>query len=252
MDISNVDELVNEYVPKTPARNKNPLAPQWPARVIIVAPSGGGKTTILVNLVTKYLEFDRIYIYVKDLSEDKYQFMIGYIEALQRKYNEENDTDKQFIWYSDRAEDIIKVNDLDPEYQNLVIIDDAVLDKTANSAAAELFIRGRKRNATIIYQTQSFFSMPKTIRLNANYLILMSAGSASEMRELAKTYATDLTYDEFKKLYRECTNTAYGFMVIDKVTNKPPMKYRCKFDGLYVPTPHVSDADTGEVLRGYN
>lgn len=232
-----MDDVINEFVPDQKYRNKNELAPKWPARIIVIAPSGGGKTNIVMNLIMDYLDFDKIYIYVKDLHENKYQFLIPYMQCIEKKYNEENDCDENIIVYSDDPNDIVELEDLDKKKQNLIIIDDAVLDKKMNEKVVDLFKRCRKRNSTIIYQSQSYFDMEKFIRLNANYLVLLNLNNKRELNEIAKTYACDIEFKQLRKLYEQCTNEPYGFMLIDMETqDKPFMKYRCKFDGLYNPT----------------
>jgi hypothetical protein len=233
MDIENLDNLIHQFVPNEKHRNVNDLCPQWPARIIIVAPSGGGKTNLVLNLIIKMLLFDRLYVYVKDLEEDKYVFLLGLMQELEEKFNELNETEDELVTFSDKGEDIVDVNDLNPKMQNLVIIDDAILDSKANEKVSELFIRGRKRNSTIIYQTQSYFDMPKIIRLNANYLILLNVNNKRELIEIAKTYACDIDFQEFKKLYEECTSEPWSFMVIDMKTPHKCLKYRMKFDGVY-------------------
>ena len=41
--------------------------------------------------------------------------------------------------------------------------------KKLNPIVTELFIRGRKLNISIIFITQSYFSVPKNLRLNATH-----------------------------------------------------------------------------------
>ena len=52
----------------------------WPFRMLIIGPSGSGKTNTLINLIKNLNEttpIDKIYLYAKDLSEPKYQFLIN-------------------------------------------------------------------------------------------------------------------------------------------------------------------------------
>ena len=50
----------------------------WPYRKLIIGPSGSGKTNYLLNSIQKdYNIIDKIYLYVKDLEEPKYQFLIN-------------------------------------------------------------------------------------------------------------------------------------------------------------------------------
>ena len=47
--------------------------------MLIIGPSGSGKTNALLNLIQKQNNnnpIDKIYLYTKDLSEPKYQFLI--------------------------------------------------------------------------------------------------------------------------------------------------------------------------------
>ena len=41
-------------------------------RILIIGGSGSGKTNILLNLIKEQNDIDKIYLYVKDLSEPKY------------------------------------------------------------------------------------------------------------------------------------------------------------------------------------
>lgn len=250
MDIRNFDDVVEEYVPRQKAKSKNPLAPVHPFRMLVVAASGGGKTNLVCNLVMDYLVWDRLYIFAPDLTEDKYVWMIGTLKAIEDKYNEINETDEQMVWFSDKPEDIPDVNDLDENYQNVVIIDDSVVNKAANERVSELMIRGRKRNASVIYQTQSFFNVPKVMRLQANYVVLFTVAGQNELREICKVFATQVEYAEFKKLFAQCTGRPFGFMLLDLKTSKAPMKIRCGFDQLYFPdNMHVTDEDGKELKK---
>ena len=52
---------------------------KWPSRMLMIGPSGSGKTNALLNLIQNQDNenvIDKIYLYAKDLSEQKYQFMI--------------------------------------------------------------------------------------------------------------------------------------------------------------------------------
>ena len=60
----NLDKIVN---------NKNEDE-DWPFRMLIIGPSGSGKTNALINNLHP---IDKIYLYAKDLSEPKYEFLIN-------------------------------------------------------------------------------------------------------------------------------------------------------------------------------
>ena len=52
------------------------------------------------------------------------------------------------------------------------MIADMLSNKTLNPIVTELFFRGRKLNISLVFITQSYFALPKNIRLNsAHYSI---------------------------------------------------------------------------------
>ena len=55
---------------------KWPFIPDHPYRILIIGGSGSGKTNALLNLITQKDNIDKIYLYAKDLSEPKYEFLI--------------------------------------------------------------------------------------------------------------------------------------------------------------------------------
>ena len=60
------------------------------------------------------------------------------------------------------------------ENKNLIVFDDMIADIMTNqkfqAVIKELFIRCRKLNISLVFMTQSYFSVPKDLRLN--YLIM--------------------------------------------------------------------------------
>ena len=58
----------------------------------------------------------------------------------------------------------------------LIVLDDMIADminnKKLNPVVTELFIRGRKLNISIVFFTQSYFKVPKDIRLNSTHFLL--------------------------------------------------------------------------------
>src|SRR5215475_13097409 len=98
--------------------NINELVPQWPFRLLICGNSGCGKTNLLINLIQN-LYFENIYVYARDISEP-------YYECLEECFKELDQFNSVF---SSDPQDIISVDDLDPEKQNLIVFDDYVTTK---------------------------------------------------------------------------------------------------------------------------
>ena len=70
----NLDSTINEYNKKY--NEKWPYIPDHPYRILIIGGSGSGKRNTLLNLINKQKDIDKIYLYPKDVSESKYEYLI--------------------------------------------------------------------------------------------------------------------------------------------------------------------------------
>ena len=52
------------------------------------------------------------------------------------------------------------------------MIADMIHNKKLNSIVTELFIRGRKLNISLVFITQSYFKVPKNVRLNTTHFFI--------------------------------------------------------------------------------
>ena len=169
----NFDYYTNEN--KTEHSPKWPYISDHPYRILLIGGSGLGKTDTLLNLINNQPDIDKIYLYAKDLYEDKYQFLINKRESTGLKHF--NDP-KAFIEYSNDMHDVYKnINYYNPYKENkiLIVFDDMIADmihnKKLNSIVTELFIRGRKLNISLVFITQSYFKVPKDVRLNTTHFL---------------------------------------------------------------------------------
>ena len=68
---------------------------------------------------------------------------------------------------------------------NIIIFGDMIADminnKKVNPLVTELFIRGRKHNVSIIFITQSYFKVPKEVRLNTTHFFIMKIPNKREL-----------------------------------------------------------------------
>ena len=70
----NLDSITNEN--NKEHNEKWPYIPDHPYRILIIGGSGSGKTNALLNLIKEQDDIDKMYLYAKDLSEPKYEFLI--------------------------------------------------------------------------------------------------------------------------------------------------------------------------------
>jgi len=209
--------------------NRHVLAPQWPFRLLICGQTGCGKTNLLLNLLLNYLYYNKLYVYTKDLSESSYMFLQEFFDDVHRKVKEDYNMTESIAKFFSSKSDIADVDDLDKEYQNLIIFDDFVTERDQDSII-ELFTRGRKKNASVIYLTQSYYSTPKDIRLQCNYFMFFNIGSKREVIEIEKDHAIGVTKEEFLEMFKSATEDPYSFMMIDLKTKEKRNKFRKNLD----------------------
>ena len=179
----NFDDYTNENKSQ---HNKNwPYIPDHPYRILIIGGSGSGKTNTLLNLIENQPDIDKIYLYAKDSYESKYQYLINKRESI--SINHFNDP-KAFIDYSNDMHDVYKnIDDYNPDKENkiLIVFDDMIADminnKKLNSIVTELFNRGRKLNIYLVFITQSYFKVPKDVKLNTTHFFIMKIPNKREL-----------------------------------------------------------------------
>ena len=94
----------------------------------------------------------------------------------------------------------------------------------------ELFIRCRKLNISLVFITQSYFSVPKGVRLNSTLYLIMKIHNKRELQNIAINHSADIDYKDFLKIYRNFTNETYSFLTIDtRLPADNPMRFRKNF-----------------------
>ena len=224
----NFDNYTNEN--KTKHNPNWPYIPDHPYRILIIGGSGSGKTNTLLNLINNQPDIDKIYLYAKDLYEPKYQFLINKRESTGLKYF--NDP-KAFIEYSNDMHDVYKnIDNYNPDKENkiLIVFDDMIADminnKKLNSIVTELFIRGRKLNISLVFITQSYFKVPKDVRLNTTHFFIMKIPNKRELQQIALNHSSDIDYKDFVNIYKKCTDEPYSFSVNDTtLSSDNPLRF---------------------------
>ena len=167
----NLDNITNENNKKH--NGKWPYIPDHPNRILVIDGSGSGKTNTLLNLINEQQNTDKIHLYARDLNEPKYKILIKKREDAGIKHlNDPN----AFIECSNTMGDVYEnIHDYNSSRKRklLIVFDDMIADiminKKFQAIIKELFIRCRKLNISLVFITQSYFSIPKYVRLNLTH-----------------------------------------------------------------------------------
>ena len=141
-----------------------------------------------MNLINNQQDIDKIYLHAKDHSKDP----------------------KDFLKYSNDMQDVYKnIEDYNPRKKRkiLIVFDDMIAvminNKKLNPTVTELFIRGRKLNISIVFITQSYFKVPKDVRLNSTHFFIMKTPNKREFQQIALNHSSDIDFKDFMKIYKK-------------------------------------------------
>ena len=225
----NFDDYANEN--KTEHNLKWPYIPDHPYRILIIGGSGSGKTNALLNLINNQPNIDKIYLYAKNPYEAKYQYFINKREQVGLKHYDDL---KGFFEYPNDMQDVyknIEEYNLGNKRKILILFDDMIADmidnKKLNPIVTELFIRGRKLNISIVFITQSYFKVPKDVRLNSTHFFIMKIPNKRELQQIALNHSSDIDFKDFINIYKKCTDKPYSFLVNDTMLSSDnPLRFR--------------------------
>ena len=184
-----------------------------------------------MNLLNNQPGIDKIYLYAKDPYEAKYQYFINKREKVGLDHFIDA---KIFMEYSNDMQDVYKnIEDYNPIKKRKIlivfdnIIDDMISNNKLNPIVMELFIRGRKLNISIAFITQSYFKVPKDVRLNSTHFFIIKIPNKRELQQIALNHSSDIDFKDFMKIYKKCTTERYYFLVNDTtLRSDDPLRFR--------------------------
>ena len=107
------------------------------------------------------------------------------------------------------------------------MIADMTNNKKLNSVVTELFIKGRKLNFSFVFITQSYFRVPKDVRLNSTHFFLVKIPNKRELQQIALNCSSGFDFKDFIKIYKKCTSDPYSFLVNDAaLASDSPLTFR--------------------------
>ena len=63
--------------------------------------------------------------------------------------------------------------------------------------------------------SQSYFPVPKDVRLNSTRYLIMKINNKRELQNIAINHSADIDYNDLMKIYRECLKEPYSFLTIN-------------------------------------
>ena len=198
----NFDDYVNEN--KTEHNKNRSYIPDHPYRILIIGSSGSEKTNALINLINEQNDTDKTYLYARDLNKPKYEYLIKKLEDVGIKHVTNPNA---FVECSNTMDDVYQnIDDYNSgrRIKVLIVFDEMIADimnnKKFQAIIKELFIRCRKLNISLAFITQSYFSVPKDVRLNSTHYLIMKINNKRELQNIAVNHSADIDYKDFIKI----------------------------------------------------
>ena len=141
---------------------------------------------------------------------------------------------KAFIDFSQAIDDVYEnVEDYNQTKKRSVLIAfygmiaDMKANKKLKPIVAELFMRRKKINISIIFISKFHFKVPKTIRLNATHYFIMKIPNKREHQQIALNHLSDIEFKDFMKIYKPFTKEPFSILVNDTtLSSDNPLRYR--------------------------
>ena len=102
------------------------------------------------------------------------------------------------------------IDEYNPDIENKTLIvfrdmiADMIINRKLDSIVTELFIRGRKLNISLVFITQSYFKVPKDVRLNTTHFFLTKILNKRELQQIMINHSSDMGTKDFINIYGKC------------------------------------------------
>lgn len=213
-----------------------------PFRMIVVAPSGSGKTNFVVNLIGLFSKirrkpkkrktrWEKMLEEMGVVEDDEEQGTFKDIHIITRNKNEPlyNYLEKVSpdIVITEGLETIPDLDAFDNKENHLVVFDDLVLENNLKPII-EYYIRARKQNVSVIFLSQTYYGIPKTIRINSNYIVILKLSGMKDIKMILSEFSLGVSKEVLLDMYNYATSQAMNAFIID-VSASPDKMFRRNF-----------------------
>ena len=110
------------------------------------------------------------------------------------------------------------------------MIADMESNKKLSPKVTKLFLRERKLNISPAFISQSYFEVPKTIRLNATQHFIMKIPNKRELQQISSNQSSEIDFKDIMKVYKDYTEETYSLLVNDTtLSSDNPLRFRKNF-----------------------
>lgn len=250
------NEKPGQFSPRT-LKTLHPLLPRPPFYMLMVAPSGVGKTTLLMNMICreeyygKKFEKDHIIVWCGTKDLDPIWNSPWLQEAIDPDNIFSDFSQDQLQQVVDQIKEERSQNDKRPY---LLIFDDMITEGICSNVPwmvgmlEKLSMWGRHVGISTIVLSQKYNMISRKIRLRDTVDWIIFKTSKQEEKEIAVEQSARMTEQEFISLYQHATAEPFSFLHISGATQDPAEKYRKRFESFLkasVSEPS-DDLNTGE------
>ena len=210
-------------------QSKHAHVPTVPLRMILLAPSGSGKTVLLSNLILNIYRgcFERIFVFSPSIDIDKTWEPVKKHQSDDMKATEK-DKDKLYFCNPEDLERIIdtqhkiiklmKASNRKKLFSILIVIDDFADDAVFTRQSKllhSLYTRGRHNSISTIASTQKFAASHPIIRVNATSLVVYRLRNNRELEIFLEEVSSLSSKKELLSIYKVATEDEYSFLYVN-------------------------------------
>ena len=205
---------VQKFMTKTHNPNIKQTGIELPCRIGLIGGSGTGKSSWVMNFLARTDNtWSHIHVIYK-CAEPLYEFLEKQLKG------------KKITFYTSMGK-LPPINELEIKGENvLVIYDDCVTESDkAHQGCKELMIRGRKKGISTIYLSQSYYKIPKIIRLQLGYLIIFKLSSSKDLNMILGECGLGVEKEQMQLMYKDATKEQFNFLKCDLNTADESKKF---------------------------
>lgn len=227
-------------------QSKYEVAGKLPTRAIVCAPSGGGKTVLLSNLILNIYRncFSRIYIFSPSIDIDYTWVPVKKYIAHDMKALETEDDKFYFSEYDPialehiidvqhKVTDYMKKHNYKTLYQILIVIDDFADDPSFTRQSKllhQLYVRGRHNSISTITSTQKYNVIAPIVRINATQLYVFRLRNYKDLEAIVEELSAVTDKKTLLDIYHLATSEPFSFLFVNLMSHDKSKMFHIKFE----------------------